>query len=570
MHSGDYHDRRRGLPVVWARGRAVVALVSVAALLALASPAAAGASGWSKPVRYGPIEDGASLSCAPATSFCMVVGFEVAYAMSYKNGEWKGPILPEEGTDPFVSVSCPSEEFCLAITPTHGVIYEKGSWGKTFTVDPAVSGGNDLRSVSCTKSTFCLAVGIGGKVFSYDGTVWTGPVHVANGRELNSVSCFSTSFCVVGGKEGYVAVYNGSSWLSPSPSVDTVGSFITSVSCGSPTFCAAGDNSGDVLTYSGGEWSAPLLLVGPSQGVAISCPSASFCGAVSGDGYGWTFNGSSWTTPVKVDSAAVVNGVSCASSTFCLAVDNAGNYFTYTGPPEFGRCLKQTKKAVSSFDSAKCTKLASEDSGTEAEKLKKGNYRWTSGVVKAKFTTVLKSGTVATLESVGGTKITCTGETSTGEYVGTSEIGKLIAKFAGCESSSGKCSSSGKGAGEIDTHSLGGSIGFETEVVPPAKDHIAEQLNSESGNVVEFACGGVSVVVRGSLLHKIAANAMKLTATEKFTASKGKQKPEHFAGGVPKEHVLEVSTNGGAFEQAGWTFSETLTNEEKVEASTIN
>ncbi len=62
---------------------------------------------------------------------------------------------------------------------------------------------------------------------------------------------------------------------------------------------------------------------------------------------------------------------------------------------------------------------------------------------------------------------------------------------------------------------------------------------------------------------------MKLTATEKFTASKGKQKPEHFAGGVAKEHILETSTNGGTFEQSGQTITSILTNEEKVEANSV-
>jgi hypothetical protein len=237
--------------------------------------------------------------------------------------------------------------------------------------------------------------------------------------------------------------------------------------------------------------------------------------------------------------------------------------------PEFGRCLKQATKSLSNFDSGKCVKLASEDTGTEAEKLKKGNFQWFPGVVKTKFTTKIKEGTIATLETVGGTKITCTGETSTGEYLNTKEIGKMVAKFTGCETSGFKCESTGAGAGNISTAPLGGPIGFETEVVPASKDHVANELHSEAGNVAEITCVGIKVVVNGSVLHKIAANAMKLTATEKFTASKGKQKPEHFAGGVAKEHILETSTNGGPFEQSGQTITSILTNEEKVEANTV-
>src|SRR6478672_9097827 len=109
--------------------------------------------------------------------------------------------------------------------------------------------------------------------------------------------------------------------------------------------------------------------------------------------------------------------------------------------PEFGRCLKQATKSLSNFDSAKCTKSASEDAGTEAEKLKKGNYQWFPGVVNNTFTTKMNAATIATLETVGGTKLTCTGGTGSGEYVtgGTNkEVAKVLLKFTGCETSKGK------------------------------------------------------------------------------------------------------------------------------------
>ena len=240
--------------------------------------------------------------------------------------------------------------------------------------------------------------------------------------------------------------------------------------------------------------------------------------------------------------------------------------------PEFGRCLKIAKgeeKKLEYYDNAKCVKKAEEDPGTEAEKLKKGSHRWFSGVVKTKFTTAIKAGTIATLETVGGTKITCLGETSSGEYLNTKEIGKMVAEFTGCETNKLKCESSGAGIGNINTAPLRGPIGYERLNANPAKDKLANELHSEAGNIAEFECAGLKVVVRGSVLHKITANAMKLTATEKFIAKKGKQKPDHFAGGVPNEHILETSTNGGPFEQSGQTITSILRNEEKVEANTI-
>jgi hypothetical protein len=239
--------------------------------------------------------------------------------------------------------------------------------------------------------------------------------------------------------------------------------------------------------------------------------------------------------------------------------------------PEFGRCLKATPKALSNYDSAKCLKLASEDTGTEAEKLAKGNYQWFPGVVRNKFTTHIKEATIATLETVGGTKVTCTGETSTGEFTGLKTVGNMTVHFTGCETNKVKCESAGAGMGNITTAALEGPIGFETEVVPPSKNHVANELHAPGGgHLADFECVGLTVEVRGSVLHKITANAMKLSATEKFTASKGKQKPEHLAGGTAKEHILETSFNHGAFEQSGQTITGILTGEEKVEVRTIN
>jgi hypothetical protein len=262
------------------------------------------------------------------------------------------------------------------------------------------------------------------------------------------------------------------------------------------------------------------------------------------------------------------------SRVIALCVLSAGAISSFTAAsasataPELGRCLKVTPKSLSNYDSSKCVKLASEDAGTEAEKLAKGNFGWFPGVVKNKFTTKMKEPTIATLETVGGTKITCKGETSSGEFLNTKEVGKMVVHFTGCETSGLKCNSAGKGEGEIDTSPLGGPIGFETIVVPASKDHLANELHSESGNIAEFKCAGLSVTVRGSVLHKITANSMKLAATEKFTASKGEQKPDHFAGGPVDEHILE-SNSGSGFEEAGQTITGILTGEEKIEANSV-
>jgi hypothetical protein len=238
--------------------------------------------------------------------------------------------------------------------------------------------------------------------------------------------------------------------------------------------------------------------------------------------------------------------------------------------PEFGRCLKQATKSLSNYDSAKCVKAAGEDAGTEEEKLKKGNYQWFPGVVNAKFTTAIKSGTIAVLEFVGGTKLTCTGETGTGEYDGLKTAGGIILKFTGCEASGGKCNSAGEtaGSGRVTTHELSGVLGIWQAGATKAKDKPGLSLKPTTGEVVvQIECGGIGITVRGAVILPLPGNAMKLSLTQKLAQARGKQKPAKFVEG-PME-VLETSTLGKEYEQAGLAFSFTQTNEEKVEVSTV-
>ncbi|MGO9320283.1 MAG: hypothetical protein ACLQBY_05725 [Solirubrobacteraceae bacterium] len=67
------------------------------------------------------------------------------------------------------------------------------------------------------------------------------------------------------------------------------------------------------------------------------------------------------------------------------------------------------------------------------------------------------------------------------------------------------------------------------------------------------------------MIVPVKANKMSLTSTLKFKASKGRQKPEGFAG-EPKD-ILEASFDEGPFEQAGLTATIAQTGEEAVEVN---
>jgi hypothetical protein len=219
---------------------------------------------------------------------------------------------------PMVSVSCSSSSFCVAlgIPPASGhpavpsctcataFTYLNGKWSSGLIVDRHTY----QDSISCPSSEFCLAVdslpGIspqgyqGGYAFTYDNGVWSSPVRVDPGS-LGSVSCSTVSFCV-----------------------------------------ATGAVDGSVYTYSNGQWSTRFELPGAStvQVFSVSCTARMFCMAIGlpggNFGVGWysTYQDGRWSPGSTLELAphTFLQGVSCASTTLCVAVDQSGNAYLYT------------------------------------------------------------------------------------------------------------------------------------------------------------------------------------------------------------------------------------------------
>ncbi len=147
--------------------------------------------------------------------------------------------------------------------------------------------------------------------------------------------------------------------------------------------------------------------------------------------------------------------------------DEFGNHVTYNSSelsakglfsrvgvgvaPEFGRCVKVTPETVGKktiyhggFTDATCLKVS---------ETRTGRYEWEPGVLKMRFMTAIKELTKVKLETVKGSKVTCTGETGSGEYTGLKTVGDVVLTLTGCEIAGGKakCASSGAAAGEIVT-----------------------------------------------------------------------------------------------------------------------
>jgi hypothetical protein len=228
--------------------------------------------------------------------------------------------------------------------------------------------------------------------------------------------------------------------------------------------------------------------------------------------------------------------------------------------PEFGRCLKAKKvgKAYTGrFSDKACTKEVS-----EAERAKTGKFEWTPGAAKKLQKT---AGGKGVLTTVGGLGVHCETEHSTGEYSGTKEVKNVVVTFNGCESAGAKCNTTGSATGELVTKTLEGIVGFEDK----ATDKTAFDLYPEgkTGLFIEFACVGLTVAVRGSVLVPITSDKMEQTGTLKYVSTSGHQEVEHFEG-EPND-ILEASFRGGAYEQSGQTITTTLTNEEALELNAV-
>jgi hypothetical protein len=241
-----------------------------------------------------------------------------------------------------------------------------------------------ITGVSCVSATFCMAVGssarrssgvdISGKtlVERWNGTRWStvaSPTPTdGKGAELLGVSCTSTSFCVAVGhtidsstisppSRTFVERWNGTKWsivASPNPASGGYNT-LNGVSCTSTSRCIAvggyltpdGRRPTLVEQWNGTEWSilaSPNPEVGAGTNLsAVSCPSATNCFA-AGLNYVSNFepvtmvehwNGQTWSvvTDNRPTKLSALNGVACASPTNCTAV---GYSQTVLGPEEFG------------------------------------------------------------------------------------------------------------------------------------------------------------------------------------------------------------------------------------------
>jgi len=225
---------------------------------------------------------------------------------------------------------------------------------------------------------------------------------------------------------------------------------------------------------------------------------------------------------------------------------------TLSSAPEYGRCTEVAPGAGRYANNA-CTKWGS---GMR--------YEWHPGALGVHFT--LAAGAAA-FESVKRSLITCKAGSGSGEYAGRKTLGGVILTFTGCEQLGEKCTSTLAAEGEIVTNLLEGVLGVEHLGRTTVSNKIGLELLpvGEGATFMELSCGITTVTLRGAVIVPCVANKMQTVTTLKYSASRGKQRPERFVG--EPAAILEASFGNKAFEQTGVTFEATQTSGESLEAN---
>ena len=225
---------------------------------------------------------------------------------------------------------------------------------------PAVTGQEELASVSCATAVNCVAAGTysptraGAPFADYlpllattntAGASWSTSAPPPGFWELSGVACPTISRCVaVGGLSSGVGVPilvsndGGTTWSVPGVSGLSI-SGLKGVSCPTANFCMAAGTAGlpgavfytavnyIVTTENGGAtWSVstiPSALFGSSGGsiTSITCSSPADCDVSDpGTVVSTTDGGGSWTASTLPGTAPAVSGLSCGTSGSCTQI----------------------------------------------------------------------------------------------------------------------------------------------------------------------------------------------------------------------------------------------------------
>jgi hypothetical protein len=244
-------------------------------------------------------------------------------------------------------------------------------------------------------------------------------------------------------------------------------------------------------------------------------------------------------------------------------------------PPEFGRCLKLTGEQAmhGGFTNASCTMPSA---------MKTGKYEWLPGAAKAKFTTKSAPGKKIDFDGVGGVRVSCATETSSGEFTTPKLEENVVFKFNGCETGEMHLPVTTPGAepGEVLTDPIECELGVLEKGATPRNDKIGMTcgLGEPGIDVPAFMVmkwgktGGYSFELewtfRGWWFFTVKSNRMTTTYNLHSRENHGMQYWSKFVEGPPEP--LEASFDEGkTWELAGLSLSTVQTDEEPIEINSV-
>jgi hypothetical protein len=197
---------------------------------------------------------------------------------------WSVATSPNSGSGDNVlaAVTCTTSESCVAVGDDGQTLVESSHGGEWSVASSPDLGGGVLDGVSCAGSDFCMAVGYGnnGAIFSptlaeiWNGSTWS-IVPTPNPGDsynlLGAVSCTSSTFCMAVGwsqsdedaSMNLIETWDGTAWsVVPSPNPNGGDGLLEGVWCSDPTDCMAVGESTPSGPYQAGaqlEWGDMVL-----------------------------------------------------------------------------------------------------------------------------------------------------------------------------------------------------------------------------------------------------------------------------------------------------------------------
>ncbi len=196
-----------------------------------------------------------SVSCI-TSSYCEAIGDGKVFA--YDHGSWKTLrfIRSFVTGDPFDFISCPSQNFCGALSQLqYAAMENNGNWA-VGTIP--TNSHHFIESISCPVPGYCMALRGNGMIYIFSNGTWKQTGFALKTTTAISLSCWSIGNCEAITISGYGVAYRSGVWQKPILVAKKNGLY--KISCVSKGTCMATDSMGYVFQLSRGRWSKPQLI----------------------------------------------------------------------------------------------------------------------------------------------------------------------------------------------------------------------------------------------------------------------------------------------------------------------